>query len=80
MLQKTKVTNRGALPPARRGKGIIECIGLCGLDGLAHQNHRNIRHWCTVYPNALESPRDKINLYSWGDWGFPRVDYCWRLK
>ena len=33
-----KVTNRGALPPARRGKEIIEYIGLCGLDGLAHQN------------------------------------------
>ena len=25
--------------------------------------------------NALESPTDRINLYSWGDWGFPRVDY-----
>ena len=43
-----EVTNRGALPPARRGKGIIECIGLCGLDGLAHQNHINIRHWWTL--------------------------------
>ena len=40
----TEVTNRGVLPPARRGKGIIECIGLCGLDSLACQNHRNIRN------------------------------------
>ena len=37
--------NRGALPSAWEGKGIIECIELCGFDGLAHQNHRNTRHW-----------------------------------
>ena len=47
-VRTTEVTNRGALPPARRGKGIIECIGLCGLDGLAHQNHRDIKHWWTL--------------------------------
>lgn len=39
-------------------------------------------HWCTAHSNALQSPRHRINLYSWGDWGFPRVDYhcCWRER
>jgi len=35
------------------GKGIIEFIGLCGFDGLAHQNHRNIRHWWIPVHSAL---------------------------
>ena len=35
-IRMTEVTNRGTLPPAGGGKGIIECIALCGLEGLAH--------------------------------------------
>ena len=52
--------NRGALPSVRGGRGITEFIGLCGSDGLAHQNHRNIRHWwipvsqCTLMPSNHE--------------------------
>jgi len=52
-VRMTEITNRGALPPARVGKRIIECIGLSGLDGLAHQNHINLRPWWTVVHSAL---------------------------
>lgn len=34
---------RRALPPVRWRKGTIGFIGLCGFNGLAHQNHGSIR-------------------------------------
>ena len=51
-----EVTNRGVLAPARRGKGIIECTGRRALEGLAHQNHRNISHWWTLVHSVPYCP------------------------
>ncbi|PKU32206.1 hypothetical protein llap_17491 [Limosa lapponica baueri] len=46
------VKSRVALPPARRRRGIIKFIGLCGFDGLAHQNHKSVGPWWTLLHSA----------------------------
>jgi len=51
---------RGALSPGRWRKGTTRFIGLCGFNGLAHQNPRSIRlsrHQCTAYPSAIKISR-----------------------
>ena len=56
-IRTTEVTNRGALPPARRGKGIIECIELCGLGGLEPQKYKALVDTgaqCTLRPLSHE--------------------------
>lgn len=42
-VMNTITRTRETVPPARWRKGAIGFIGLCGLGGLAHQNHRKIR-------------------------------------
>ena len=52
----TEATIRGALPPARGWKGIMECTELSGFHGAAHQNHGNTSAlWAPVH-SALLTP------------------------
>lgn len=44
-----------SLPPARWRKGKIRFIGLCGFNGLAHQNHRIIKLYWTPVHSVLQS-------------------------
>jgi len=56
------IRTRGALPPTRGRKGTVGFIGLCGFDGLAHQNHRNKSFWWTcrtVYSKNIKLYRGK---------------------
>jgi len=49
---------RGVLPPDKWRKGTIGFIGLCGFDGLAHQNHtqRSVPFYVTRIASCDRSP------------------------
>ena len=62
---------RGALPLARERPGKIVSFGQCGSDGLAHQNHRNMKPWLTRVHSAPGFHQD-----TWGQNWFLLLE-CW---
>jgi len=49
---------RGALPPARGGKGqlsVLNCVDSVAWHIKTTEIWGSGRHWCTVHPDAIES-------------------------